>query len=554
MKQYEMFELSFNGPKPTGSEATVDLKATFTTGGSSQTVDGFYAGDGVYKIRFYPTLTGRYDWKVSGVINANGSEDCATNDDKNAGIVRARGTHFVTDGGAYFYPFGTTIYALTHQSEELIDTTMQTLRTAPFNKVRHCVFPKHYDYNHNDPERFAFLRGEDGKFDVNKPDFAFWDAFEARIKELADMGIQSDLILFHPYDDEEHWGLSMLSQKDNLIYLDYLLRRLSAMPSIWWSLANEWDLCSAKSEDDWHEIEQFVADHDPYGHLISNHQCMLDYDYSRPNITHVSTQTKYIANTGNVFAQFHKPICFDEVCYEGNLTMGWGNLSGFEMTHRFWMAVCQGAYCTHGEVLLPEKYDKDNEVLWWAKGGKLKGESSKRIAFLRSIVEELPGPLEYMDEPRPADETDGFSQKIIETLTKMGMSYEDLPHDMTELGRLPQEAIKAIFDAVPIVRAMAMSSPEKKIVDKVFDTVAFGHVADEAFIAYFGHHCNGHYDWALPKDHTYTIEAIDIWEMTRNVVCTNASGTTTVPMPGKEGVALLAKIATVTGKNDKTFG
>lgn len=32
-------------------------------------------------------------------------------------------------------------------------------------------------------------------------------------------------------------------------------------------------------------------------------------------------------------------------------------------------------------------------MLWWSKGGKLKGESSRRIAFLREIIESLPGPL-----------------------------------------------------------------------------------------------------------------------------------------------------------------
>ena len=62
------------------------------------------------------------------------------------GMVKAVGTHFEYEDGTYYYPFGTTIYALAHQSEELIDKTMATLRKSPFNKVRMCVFPKHYQY------------------------------------------------------------------------------------------------------------------------------------------------------------------------------------------------------------------------------------------------------------------------------------------------------------------------------------------------------------------------------------------------------------------------
>lgn len=72
----------------------------------------------------------------------------------------------------------------------------------------------------------------------------------------------------------------------------------------------------------------------------------------------------------------------------GFATMDWGNLSAEEMTARFWQAIASGAYCTHGETFLDE-----NDVLWWSKGGKLKGRSPERIKFLRDIVEALPAPL-----------------------------------------------------------------------------------------------------------------------------------------------------------------
>ena len=50
-----------------------------------------------------------------------------------------------------------------------------------------------------------------------------------------------------------------------------LLRRLSAYPFIWWSLANEYDLMFNRTMEDWYEIEEFVAANDCYGHLLSNH-------------------------------------------------------------------------------------------------------------------------------------------------------------------------------------------------------------------------------------------------------------------------------------------
>ncbi|MCU1258538.1 MAG: hypothetical protein JWO80_1423, partial [Bryobacterales bacterium] len=47
-------------------------------------------------------------------------------------------------------------------------------------------------------------------------------------------------------------------------------------------------------------------------------------------------------------------------------------------------------YAGHGETYMDPK-----EVLWWSKGGVLKGESPKRIAFLRKILED--GPKEGLD-------------------------------------------------------------------------------------------------------------------------------------------------------------
>ncbi len=60
MKLFKMFELEVRGPEPVGSHVDVDLNAVFSNNGRSITVRGFYDGDGVYKIRFYPQETGLY--------------------------------------------------------------------------------------------------------------------------------------------------------------------------------------------------------------------------------------------------------------------------------------------------------------------------------------------------------------------------------------------------------------------------------------------------------------------------------------------------------------
>src|SRR5205823_2281878 len=82
---------------------------------------------------------------------------------------------------------------------------------------------------------------------------------------------------------------------------------------------------------------------------------------------------------------YRKPIVFDEVKYEGDLPERWGNLSAQEMVHRFWQGSIAGTYVGHGETYLdPES------VIWWARGGPLKGQSPPRLAFLKQVLDDAP--------------------------------------------------------------------------------------------------------------------------------------------------------------------
>jgi hypothetical protein len=75
----------------------------------------------------------------------------------------------------------------------------------------------------------------------------------------------------------------------------------------------------------------------------------------------------------------------DECCYEGNIAQGWGSITAQELVRRFWLGTVGGGYVGHGETYLhPE------EILWWSKGGLLRGESPARIAFLRTLLEAGP--------------------------------------------------------------------------------------------------------------------------------------------------------------------
>ncbi|WP_051204924.1 DUF5605 domain-containing protein [Butyrivibrio sp. VCD2006] len=426
------------------------------------------------------------------------------------GMIKAVDTHFEYEDGTIFYPFGTTIYAFAHQTAELIEQTFESLKNSPFNKVRMCVFPKDYTYNKNEPEFYPFKKKEDSSdiWDVDSPCDDFWNHLESIIARLDDMEIQCDLILFHPYD---RWGFSRLSKEDDLKYLQLCIDKLGHLDNIWWSLANEYDLLlSGKSLEHWYEIEEYLASHDNRHHLISNHNCFIPWDTSRPNITHGSYQTKRFPDVAGLVRKFGKPIMVDECCYEGNIPDFWGSISGEEMTARFWQVMVSGAYCTHGETFLD-----DNDILWWSKGGQLKGTSPARIAFLKEIVKELPGPI---------------------MPPKGGIPY------FSELSADERKEMEKDPVFVSFMSAIDNMTPENRHMHFYAEHCYSGHCKnDSAIINYYYLRCCAKDTLNLPSDKKYNVEVIDTWNMTREVIAKNVSGKVTIDLPGHPYMAVIAK-------------
>ena len=85
-----------------------------------------------------------------------------------------------------------------------------------------------------------------------------------------------------------------------------------------------------------------------------------------------------------------KPVVWDEVGYEGNLPHTWGGLTGRQMVDRFWHGLSLGVHVGHGETLLQAGLPDDDQVLWWSKGGVMRGESPARIRWFRQYVATTP--------------------------------------------------------------------------------------------------------------------------------------------------------------------
>lgn len=395
VERWGVYEVTLSHATQGNPYLDVQLSATFTNGKQSVKVPGFWDGENVYKVRFMPPAQENWRYETRSNIPAlsgkTGSFRVTAPLAGNRGPVRVADTYYLRyEDGTPYHQFGTTSYAWTHQREDLQEQTLKTLAASPFNKIRFCVFPKSYAYNKNEPQWFAFARRADGTFDFDRPQPEFWRHFEKRIVDLQRLGIEADIILWHPYD---RWGFSEMSDEHDDRYLRYCIARLAAYRNVWWSLANEYDFLTNRPQghrgnkqwDDWDRFFQILQKEDPFGKLRGIHNGSTWYDHTKPWVTHASIQTADM-NAGLRFRErYRKPVIYDECRYEGDVPQGWGNLSAREMTQKFWQGTLNGCYVGHGET-----YKHPQDILWWAKGGVLHGQSPQRIQWLKDLMKQAP--------------------------------------------------------------------------------------------------------------------------------------------------------------------
>lgn len=410
VEKWGLFEVSVTGPTEGNPFTEQTFTGTFTGKNEKVTATGFYDGEGMYKVRFMPSFEGEYTYETTGSFDGaatSGSFTVTAPSEGNHGPVRVVNQfHFAYEDTTPYYSVGTTCYAWAHQPEEIHQQTLKELDKGYFNKMRFCVFPKHYIHNFRDPETFPYegtpmdnsglceenftyemdISGNDWDFTRFNPEH--FRRIERCIGELMERGIEADIIVMHPYD---RWGFKSMTAEQDDLYWNYVMARFSAYRNVWWSMANEYDLMFDKKLSDWERYAKIVCEKDPYNHLRGIHNCMAFYDHTRPWITHASLQRqdlyRHVEYTDEYRVRWGKPLVWDEISYEGNIDMGWGNISGQELTRRFWEASMRGGYAGHGETFM----DPENDILWWSHGGPLHGESPARIKFLHKILCETPG-------------------------------------------------------------------------------------------------------------------------------------------------------------------
>ena len=420
IEKWDFFEISLDGPSNGNPYKEIQLSATFSNGDKTVDINGFYHGEGIYKIRFMPGTVGKWEYITSSnnkkLHNKKGKFTCTKNTGNNHGPVQVTNQyHFSYADGHPYKPFGATCYGWFHYGKEYHETIWNTLSKGPFNKARIMILGFGGAENKICPEINVFQPDTSGGVDLERFNPVYWDYIEKCLMQLGELGVEADIIIYNgcPGSIED-------------FYLQYLVSRLSAFRNVWWSMANEYNLDRSKTQEDWDRRGNLLAELDPYDHLLSIHNHPAkEFAWDKDYITHVSCQYADQIFVASLLDKYQKPVINDEAQYEGDHFCHWGNISAKELVHRFWLGAVNGVYTTHGETYSD------------GKGFEYIGESPERIAFLREILEE--SPAEGINNYRPGEFWQNLAAGDINKYLLLyfgvhqpGIWYFDFPEDGSE--------------------------------------------------------------------------------------------------------------------------
>lgn len=398
VQRWGVYELTLPGPVQGNPMLDVELTAEFRLGGRVVEVDGFYDGVGEYRVRFSPDVVGTW----SCFTRSNRDEMyghahsfvCEDADALNHGPIIINGKHhFLYADGAPYYPVTTTCYTWAHQNDATVRRTLGELRDGPFNRVRMFVLPRDGEHNAGEPPHYPFelidrpVGDEDKPWQWNWPRLepAFFRNLEWRVEQLGEMGIEAELVLFHPHD---RWGFTQMPLETRDRFLRYLVARLSAYRNVWWCLCEDADAMPDWSAADWEYVAEVLQQCDVHGRLRTLCGESRPYEHQRPWATHASVRYIHAPRHDELLEwrrQAIRPLLIDDAGFEGDAPDDHGSLSSEELVHRCWQAVVAGAYPGHGEML-----DDGDGHTWSHHGGGTLGDAVERLIFLRNILEDGP--------------------------------------------------------------------------------------------------------------------------------------------------------------------
>lgn len=127
--RWGIYEVALDGPKEGNPFTEQRVTGTFHSINETVSCDGFYDGDGIYRIRFMPSFEGEYTYQIQTTFGKEyeGHFTVIKPKENAHGPVRVANTyHMAYEDGTPYYSIGTTCYVWELQSDELIEQTFDT--------------------------------------------------------------------------------------------------------------------------------------------------------------------------------------------------------------------------------------------------------------------------------------------------------------------------------------------------------------------------------------------------------------------------------------------
>jgi hypothetical protein len=284
--RWSMHEFSASG-KSHGQNPFIDsvLVGDFTSPSGKQiSIDGFYDGDDVWRLRFAPDEEGEWTYRLHGEgveIYQTGTLLCTKPTTRGfIGLHPGNSYAFAFSDTTAFLPMGDTSYGLFDDSPitpALRTEYIKTRRGQRFNFVRMMV--GHSEVRAaSDPSYWAW-GGTAQNPDLDRFNPAFFRAFDALMNQLRAAGMNVEMILLNlyrkPFNDPSVWTSARERQ-----WLRYLIARYAAFDNIFlWTIANEYEThpdnkyrLDYPADVDWAKATaRFIKANDPRKHLVTVH-------------------------------------------------------------------------------------------------------------------------------------------------------------------------------------------------------------------------------------------------------------------------------------------
>ena len=135
VEKWDVLELELPGFSQGNPFRDYTIRGVFQGEQETVSADGFYDGNGIYRIRFMPSFEGKYSFRVEGSFSPaaqagdlSGSFTVLPPQAGNHGPVRtAAQYHLAYEDGTPYYSIGTTCYAWCMQEEALQEQTLLSL-------------------------------------------------------------------------------------------------------------------------------------------------------------------------------------------------------------------------------------------------------------------------------------------------------------------------------------------------------------------------------------------------------------------------------------------